>query len=74
MLQDVAVHDGPAVVGGYGVRIRVKTYVTAPRNRVVILTILKIAAVTDALYLLMLDMEVKGMIVCSDRPLLYSWQ
>ena len=74
MLQDVTVHDGPAVIGGCGLGIRIKTYITAPRDRVVVLTILEIAAVADALHLLVIDVEVEGMIVCPDRPLLYSGQ
>ena len=52
MLQDVTVHDGSAVIGRCPSGIRVKAYVTAPRNRIVVLTVLKIAAAAGALHLL----------------------
>ncbi len=38
------------------------------------LTILERAAAAGALDLLVVDVEVEGMIVCSDRPLLYARQ
>ena len=74
MLQDVTVHNGPAVIGGCGFGIRIKADVAAPRNRVVVLTVLKRTAVADALHLLVVDVEVERMIICSDRPLLYPWE
>ena len=67
-------HDGCAVIGGCGIGIRVKADVTAPCDRVIVLTVLKDTAMACTLHLLVVDVKVEGMIVSSDIPLLHTWQ